>query len=268
MPRRLLFVNVVLAAVSVLCIVLIVKQRLTGRPPAAPRGRPAVGASAATAPAGDSRLPPQAYNVVASRNLFSPTRSETAGPAIAGGAPVIVVKPALHGVVLREGSPIAYLEDPLTKRIAGYRVGDPIAGGTVQTISADAVVISRPDGMVDVRLRDPSKPRPAPPQQAGQPGVPGQPPVPGQSPAGGQLPNQGLMPAPGPGQPSPRAFTPSGAPVFPGQPMPPPPGIQQPGPGGQPTPQSFSRPAPSLGRRMPPIPPQDPSGQPLPVPSQ
>src|SRR5438093_269026 len=86
MPRRLLLINVVLAAVSVLCIVLIVKQLLTARPPAAPRGRPAVGSSAATAPAGDPRLPPQAYNVIASRNLFSPTRSETAGPATAGGS--------------------------------------------------------------------------------------------------------------------------------------------------------------------------------------
>jgi len=160
--------------VSVLCIVLIAKQLLTARPPATPRGRPAVGASAATAPAGDSRLPPQAYNVIASRNLFSPTRSETAGPALAGGAPVLVAKPALHGVVLREGSPIAYLEDPLTKRIAGYRVGDPIAGGTVQTISADTVVIARPEGMVDVRLRDPSKPRPAPPQPGAQQPMPGQ----------------------------------------------------------------------------------------------
>ena len=264
MPRRLLFVNVVLAAVSVLCLVLIAKQLLTARPPATPRGRPAVGASAAAAPAGDSRLPPQAYNVIASRNLFSPTRSETAGPALAGGAPVLVAKPALHGVVLREGSPIAYLEDPLTKRIAGYRVGDPIAGGTVQTISADAVVISRPDGMVDVRLRDPSKPRPAPSQPSGQPGVPGQPPVPGMPPGGGQLPGQGVIPVPGPAQPPPRAFTPSGIPV-PGQPPLPPPAIQ--GPGGQATPLPFPRPAPSLGRRMPPVP-QDPSGQPLPAPSQ
>src|SRR3989441_9465480 len=203
MPRRLLLINVVLAAVSVLCIVLIVKQLLTARPPAAPRGRPAVGSSAATAPAGDPRLPPQAYNVIASRNLFSPTRSETAGPAIAGGAPVIVVKPALHGVVLREGSPIAYLEDPFTKRIAGYKVGDPIAGGTVQTISADAVVIARPDGTVDVRLRDPSKPRPPAPA-VGQPPGPGQPPVGAQPPVPGQVPPPGAIP--------PRAFPPPAGP--------------------------------------------------------
>lgn len=264
MPRRLLAVNVVLAGVSALCVALIVKQLATARPPAAPRGRPPVASGAAPAPAGDSRLPAQAYNVIATRNLFSPTRSETTGPVGANNAAALVAKPSLHGVVLREGSPIAYLEDPLTKRIAGYRIGDPIAGGTVQTISADAVVITRSDGMVDVRLRDPSKPRPAP-QPPGQPGGPGQQPIPGQAPASGQLPNQGLVPVPGGAMPPPpRAFTPSGSPM-PGQPMPPPASIQQPTPGGQPLP--FGRPAPSLGRRVPPIP-ADPSGQPLPAPSQ
>jgi hypothetical protein len=202
--------------------------------------------------------------VITARNVFSPTRSETAGAAVPGGAPALVAKPNLQGVVLREGSPIAYLEDPLTKRIAGYRIGDPIAGGTVQTISADAVVISRPDGMVDVRLRDPSKPRPAPPPPPGQPAMPGQPPLPGQPQAGGQLPNQGVTPAPGPVPPSPRIFTPPGMPV-PGQPMPPPPAI--PGPGGQPTPLPFSRPSPSLGRRMPPIS-QGELGPPTPAPNQ
>jgi hypothetical protein len=266
MPRRLLAINIVLAGVSVLCIALIVRQIAAARPASTPRTRSTTAGAPTSAPAAEARLPAQAYNAIASRNLFSPTRSEAPGPGIAGGsAPVLVAKPALHGVVLREGSPIAYLEDPLTKRIAGYRVGDPIAGGTVQTISADAVMISRPDGMVDVRLRDPSKPRPAPPAP-GQPGQPGQQPVPGQP--GGQLPNQGLMPAPGPAQPPPRAFTPPGSPVpqtmTPGQPMPPPGAIQAPTPG-QPIP--FGRPAPSLGRRLPPIP-TDPSGQPLPAPTQ
>src|SRR5881409_3235847 len=169
MPRRLVAINVVLAAVSVLCIGLVVKQIAAGRPAVPPRGRSPIAAPAEPAPAGDSRQAPQAYNVIATRNMFSPTRSETAGPAVAGNAPALVAKPSLHGVVLREGSPIAYLEDPLTKRIAGYRIGDPIAGGTVQTISADAVVIARPDGVVDVRLRDPSKPRPPAPRPASSP---------------------------------------------------------------------------------------------------
>src|SRR5882724_5767551 len=258
MPRRLVAINVVLAGVSVLCIALIVKQIASGRPTAAPRSRPPVAAPGEPPPAGDSRQPAEAYNVIAARNLFSPTRSETTGPATAGNAPALVAKPNLHGVVLRDGSPIAYLEDPLTKRIAGYRIGDPIAGGTVQTISADAVVIARPDGMVDVRLRDPSKPRPAPPA-AGQPAVPGQPPSMGQPQA------PGAVPTPGPMQAPPRTFTPPGVPVPqplpPGQPMPP--AVQQPTPG-LPSPLPFSRPSPSLGRRMPPIP-QD-QGQPQPAP--
>src|SRR5882724_10399405 len=194
MPRRLVAINVVLAGVSVLCIALIVKQIASGRPTAALRSRPPVAAPGEPPPAGDSRQPAEAYNVIAARNLFSPTRSETTGPATAGNAPALVAKPNLHGVVLREGSPIAYLEDPLTKRIAGYRIGDPIAGGTVQTISADAVVISRPDGMVDVRLRDPSKPRPQPAAAPPQP-VPGQQPVPGaQAPVPGPLPMPGSTP--------------------------------------------------------------------------
>src|SRR2546425_1533713 len=44
-----------------------------------------------------------------------------------------------QGVVLRDTNPIAYLEDPLTKRVAGYRIGDTIAGGRVEAITADHV---------------------------------------------------------------------------------------------------------------------------------
>ena len=247
MPRRLLAVNVVLAGVSLLCVGLITKQ-LIGSRPVPSRSRAPAATPAAPPPAAESpRLPAQAYSVIATRNLFSPTRSETPGAGMAGGPAINIVKPSLHGVVLRDGAPIAYLEDPLTKRIAGYRIGDPIAdsvaGGTVQTISADAVVIARPEGTVDVRLRDPSKPRPPAPAAAGQPPVPGQPSGAGQPPV--------PLPTPGVLHPTPRAFMPP--PILPpGQPMPPPP-VQQPAPGLQ-TPVPFGRPSPSLGRRLPPVP--------------
>jgi hypothetical protein len=102
--------------------------------------------------------------MIATRNLFSPTRSE-APPAPEKPA-VTLPKPNLFGVVVRDGGSIAYLEDPLTKRVAGYRQGDSIAGGTVQTISGDRIVLARPDGNVDVRLHDPSKPRPPAPAPA------------------------------------------------------------------------------------------------------
>src|SRR3989441_668784 len=225
MPRRLLAVNVVLASVSLLCAGFIVKQLTGSRAPAVSRARPPATTPAAPTPNADSpRLPAQAYSVIATRNLFSPTRTEMPGAGLAGGPPINIVKPNLHGVVLRDGAPIAYLEDPLTKRIAGYRIGDQIAGGTVQTISADAVVIARPDGAVDVRLRDPSKPRPPAPPAAGQPPVPGQPPGAGQPPASSPQPTPGVLP------PSPRVFMPPpvAQPVQPGSPPAAPPPLPPP----------------------------------------
>jgi hypothetical protein len=78
----------------------------------------------------------------------------------------------------------AYLEDPVAKRTFGYAIGDTVAGGRVRSISADRVVIARPDGLVEVLLQDPAKPRVAPPASNGAarapsapgpaaPGVPG-----------------------------------------------------------------------------------------------
>jgi hypothetical protein len=230
MPKRLLALNVVMATVAALAIIYIVQQAMAPIPmPGAARPRP-VAAATAAAPADTPRPSVGAYGVVTARNLFSPTRSEAPASSVVATTPPLV-KPNLFGVVLREGSPIAYLEDPGTKRVAGYRVGDSIVGGTLQKISADGVVITRPDGPVDVRLRDPSRPRPAPVVQA--PGAPGAPPV-----AGGVLP--GVIP--------PVVTPPQVAqPVQPGQPGQPPPGFI---PGRRPLP-------PNLLRRMPQPPPSD-----------
>ena len=248
MSRRLLFVNVLLGAVSLVSVALIVKQLVTSHPASAPRSRPPAGAAPSPPVPEEPRLPAQAYNVIATRNLFNPTRSESAVAAMAGGPALNVVKPNLHGVVLRDGAPIAYLEDPLTKRVAGYRIGDPIAGGTVQTISADAVVIARPDGMIDVRLRDPSKPRPQPAAMPTQPGAPGQQPgvaqpqFPPPQPTQGSIPPRGMVPPPAPGVPAPGIQPQLPNPAFPNLP--------------------FGRPSPSLGRRLPPPPTDEPAPRP------
>src|SRR5262249_45096285 len=102
-------------------------------------------------------------------------------------------KPNLYGVVLQEGAPIAYLEDPVTKRVARYRVGDTVAGGTVKTIESDSVVLSRPDGQIAVRLHDPTRPRPAAPPAAARGPPPGAP-VPGAPGPGGPVPGAGTPP--------------------------------------------------------------------------
>ena len=188
MSRKLLAVDLVLLVACALFVALMIRTSRTPWPePAPPRPRPPAATDAPAPPAAEPA--PATYSTIAARNLFSPTRSE------APPAPVVAVatlpKPNLFGVVVREGASIAYLEDPVTKRVAGYRQGDAIAGGTVQTISSDRVVLARPEGNVDVRLHDPSKPRPpAPPATppAGgtpraAPGVPTGAATPGQPPA-------------------------------------------------------------------------------------
>jgi hypothetical protein len=210
-PRRLLIVNVLLLMIAGGSAAFIVQKIMAPVPmPLATRSRPAP--APAPAPAEVPRAQAGAYASVAARNLFSPTRTESPPTPTLAASPA--VKPNLFGVVLREGAPIAYLEDPTTKRVAGYRVGDAVAGGTVQTISADSVVINRADGNLDVRLRDPGKPRPAP-ATAGVPGA--QPVVSGPSFLPGVIPPAGGAPV-APVAPAP-AVAPAPGQVQPGAPL-------------------------------------------------
>jgi len=227
MHKKLLLINAILIAIAAGSVVFIARQLMApmampssgkARPPAAEAERPTEAARASAS----------AYGVVASKNLFSPTRTEAPVSPIASAA-ANVPKPNLFGVVLREGSPIAYMEDPTTKRVSGYRIGDTVGGGTVQAISADSVSITRPDGKVDVRLRDPGKPRPAaaPATAAGTPGA--QPvanqPLPGViPPTAPPVGAGGVQPPVQPGQPAivPQPGQPATPPVIPGRrPLPP-----------------------------------------------
>src|SRR6266481_6595920 len=154
MSRRLLTLNVVLAIVSIALAAGLVRTLIVRRalpPPGAPR--------TATVPAPATQnidSSPSDYAVIAARNLFNPNRSETT----VAMAPV--AKPILHGVVINGAKGRAFLEDPAAKRIAGYSAGDMIGGGQIERISDDRVVIARPEGRLEVLLRDPSKPK-APP---------------------------------------------------------------------------------------------------------
>lgn len=176
MPRRFVAVNVVLAALSAVLIAYIVRQ-LVSPTPLPVGGRRAAATTVVPAALETPRPPAGAYAVVASRNLFSPSRSDS-GASTTTAAATPLVRPSLFGIVVRDGGSIAYLEDPVTKRVVGYRVGDKVVGGTVQTIKADSVVIERPEGPVDVRLRDPGKPRAVtPPGQTGAPQLGAMPPA-------------------------------------------------------------------------------------------
>jgi len=166
MPRSLVAVNVVLAAVATVLVVYIARQFILPTPmPTTGRRAPSPAVTATTTE--QQRAPAAAYNAVASHNLFSPTRTEGASMAGATGMPV--VKPNLFGVIVRENGSVAYLEDPTTKRVAGYRIGDRILGGTVQAIKGDVVTLDVPGGPMDVRLHDPGKPRAVPTAATGTP---------------------------------------------------------------------------------------------------
>ncbi len=191
MSRRLLIVNVLLGIVSVALATGIVRTLVVTRSlpvPAAARV-----ASAPPPAAAPTKADPgvSSYAVIASRNLFNPARSETLGTA-AGP----VSKPILHGVVLDGAKSRAFLEDPGAKRVAGYSVGDTISGGRIQRITDDRVVIARPEGLLEVLLQDPGKPRPAPTSGApGSPTLPSPQTAPGApAPQGPQVPTVGQAP--------------------------------------------------------------------------
>ena len=160
MPRRLIVLNVVLGLASLALTIGIVRSLLVKSPIPRPSTMRTV-TPAPPPPAATSALNPAEYVIIADQNLFNPARSEK--------ATVAVVKPILHGIVIEGAKSRAFLEDPTVKRVGGYSVGDSVSGGTLQKIADDRVVISRPEGLIEVMLQDPSKPKPAPVAAAGPP---------------------------------------------------------------------------------------------------
>lgn len=171
MPRALFLANVLVGALGCLFAAGIVRDVVIHR--ALPAGAPpratqspldAVGPPAVTPPLAS-------YQVIASKNMFNPGRSEatesSAAAAVAAG-----VRPILHGVVLDGERSRAYLEEPPARQVFGYGLGDPIAGGRIESIQIDRVVIVRPQGRLEVLLQDPSKPRQGVPTVGGVPAAP------------------------------------------------------------------------------------------------
>lgn len=207
MSKRLLALNALLGVAACLLAAALVRELATSRPlppPSIARVAPPAVAEASASEASEPDLVSSGgYGIIAAKNLFSPSRAEApAGPAVALGP-----KPFLHGVVVDGSKSRAFLEDPAAKRTFGYAVGDTIGGGRVQSITLDRVVIARPDGLVEVLLHDPSKPRPAVPTAAAPlPGMPGRPVATTVPPAvgpGAGVPTLGVAPGANPAPPTP-----------------------------------------------------------------
>jgi hypothetical protein len=102
------------------------------------------------------------YDVIAARNLFDPSRLETTRLAGVGPDAPAQPKPLLYGVILSEDRALglAYFQDPVTRRIAGYRIGDSLAGGRIESIERDRVLIRRGPELVEVSINRSHTPLP------------------------------------------------------------------------------------------------------------
>ena len=174
MSRRLVRFNLCLGVLSLVFAVALGRELLHSRPlPGPPQVRPTAAVARAQAKevpgppqpgsvaevASESGLSPTAVaEAIASGNLFDPSRG-TGGAAAEAVGP----RPLLYGVVAGEGAKSrAYVEDPATKVVRGYQVGDTVAGWRLDQIRDDRVVIAGPGrGVLEVLLREPTKPRPA-----------------------------------------------------------------------------------------------------------
>ncbi|HXJ80676.1 MAG TPA: hypothetical protein VMS64_18600 [Candidatus Methylomirabilis sp.] len=221
MSKPLLLVNLLLVAVAIFFGVTLARDLARSQslptPPAPRKVQGPTTTEDAPAPPPEDKL--VNYNVIVAKHLFNPARTEGAA-APAPPAPPLPPKPMLLGVVVDPdlSKSRAYLEEATTKRVLGYKIGDSVAGGRLDQITDDKVVIVRPDGAVDVLLRDPSKPKPLPNGAPGAPGAtgpqPGGPIPPGVTPPG-------VVPQARPGEPPivPRALrrVPVDQPPQPGQ---------------------------------------------------
>jgi len=97
--------------------------------------------------------------VVATKSPLSPTRSET--ESLLGQQAAGRPKPVLPGVVIGGANRRAYLEDPVSKRVVSYVVGDVTPGGGLDRIEEDRVAIIGRGGALEVLPQDPNKPKPA-----------------------------------------------------------------------------------------------------------
>ena len=162
-----------LVGVSLFFAALLTRQLTASRPlpaPPAPRATQAVPGQETNSAASDDNL--AAYNVIVTKHLFNPSRSEGTPPATTTVAAALPPKPVLHGLVVDGTSSVAFLEDPGSKRTLAYRVGDNVAGGQLVQIGSDRVMIRRTDGQIDVLLNDPTKVK-AVPEATQQPGARG-----------------------------------------------------------------------------------------------
>jgi len=159
MSRSLLALNILLAGLSLFFVIRITDMVLRHGPALPIRvASSASSAISVSLPMAAGPRSSAADDLIAARNLFHPDRAQPKrSDALVGVSPAASLM--LYGVVGSEDNPLAYVEDPSTKKIFGYKRGDAMAGGFIERIEPDRIVIQRTGGPVEILLRAPNKPR-------------------------------------------------------------------------------------------------------------
>jgi len=58
----------------------------------------------------------------------------------------------VQGIIVRDDKAVAYIRDPKTKQVRGYRVGDRVGDAVIEKIGDREVVFTTPTGRIEVRL--------------------------------------------------------------------------------------------------------------------
>jgi len=67
--------------------------------------------------------------------------------------------PEVQGIIVRDEGAVAYIRDPQTNQVKGYRVGDKVGDAVIEKIGEREVVLTTPTGRIEVRLEErPTRP--------------------------------------------------------------------------------------------------------------
>jgi hypothetical protein len=164
--RRLLGLNLVLVGVSVLCCIRISHALFApALPSPAISGRPPNILFERHRDMGRQAHSSGYYDLVATRSLFSSNRADSASSETTGRAAPTTPAWALYGVAISDDIRVAFVQELVTKQISSYKIGDQLAGGRLERIEPDRVVVMRADGPIEVLLRRPKESEPPSPEQ-------------------------------------------------------------------------------------------------------
>ncbi len=98
---------------------------------------------------------PDGFRVIFRRAAAQPAPPLSPSRATAPKPPTAVrprSAPEVQGIIVRDDKAVAYIRDPKTKQVRGYRVGDRVGDAVIEKIGDREVVFTTPTGRIEVRL--------------------------------------------------------------------------------------------------------------------